>query len=417
VIDHKAFATREAFEAARSTYLRSMDVEIIALAGFMRVLTAGFIAGWEGRMINIHPSLLPAYKGLHTHERALADGAMPVHGCSVHLVATAELDGGPVLLSRPRCRCCPGDTPESRCASEPTRVLPSSQEHIIYPARRWPFSPVSCAARAFTAPCHPAQSREDTEVEMTKPLPIIIDTDPGQDDAVAILLALASPEFEVLGITAVAGNVPLALTEVNARKICELAGRPDMKVHSGAIRPMVRKLVTAEEVHGKTGLDGPVLPDPQMPLQRQHAVDFIVETLMSRPAGTVTLCTLGPLTNIGLALVREPKHRHPRQADRRHGRGLFRAGQRDALRRVQHLCRSACGAPRARVRHSHHADPAGLHASGAHHAEARGSLQEDAKRSQAPPPPRCSISSSASMKTNTAPTAARCMTHASSPGC
>jgi purine nucleosidase len=142
---------------------------------------------------------------------------------------------------------------------------------------------------------------------MTKPLPIIIDTDPGQDDAVAILLALASPELEVLGISAVAGNVPLALTEVNARKICELAGRPDIKVHAGAIRPMVRPLVTAEHVHGKTGLDGPVLPDPAIPLQTQHGVDFIIETLMSRDAGTVTLCTLGPLTNIGLALVREPR--------------------------------------------------------------------------------------------------------------
>ena len=138
-------------------------------------------------------------------------------------------------------------------------------------------------------------------------LPIIIDTDPGQDDAVAILLALASSEFEVLGITAVAGNVPLALTEVNARKICELAGRVDIKVYSGAIRPMLRPLVTAEHVHGRTGLDGPVLPEPTMPLQQQHAVDFIVETLMERPAGTVTLCTLGPLTNIGLALVREPR--------------------------------------------------------------------------------------------------------------
>jgi purine nucleosidase len=142
---------------------------------------------------------------------------------------------------------------------------------------------------------------------MTKSLPIIIDTDPGQDDAVAILLALASPEFEVLGITAVAGNVPLALTEKNARKICELAGKPETRVYAGAIRPMIRPLVTAEEVHGKTGLDGPVLPDPTMPLQGQYAVDFIVETLMSRPAGTVTLCTLGPLTNIGLALVREPR--------------------------------------------------------------------------------------------------------------
>jgi purine nucleosidase len=142
---------------------------------------------------------------------------------------------------------------------------------------------------------------------MTKPLPIIIDTDPGQDDAVAILLALASPEFEVLGITAVAGNVPLSLTEVNARKICELGGRPDIKVFAGAIRPLLRPLVTAEHVHGRTGLDGPVLPEPTMPLQKQHAVDFIVETLMARDAGTVTICILGPMTNIALALNREPR--------------------------------------------------------------------------------------------------------------
>ena len=135
---------------------------------------------------------------------------------------------------------------------------------------------------------------------------IIIDTDPGQDDAVAILLALASPELEVLGITAVAGNVPLALTERNARKICELAGRPEVKVFAGASRPMVRSLVTAEDVHGKTGLDGPELPEPGMPLQEQHAVDFIVETLMREQGGSVTLCPLGPLTNIALALEREP---------------------------------------------------------------------------------------------------------------
>ena len=142
---------------------------------------------------------------------------------------------------------------------------------------------------------------------MNTPLPIIIDTDPGQDDAVAVLLALASPEIEVLGITAVAGNVPLALTEVNARKICELAGRPDIKVYAGAIRPLLRPLVTAEHVHGRTGLDGPILADPTMPLQKQHAVDFIVETLMTREAGTVTLCALGPMTNIALALIREPR--------------------------------------------------------------------------------------------------------------
>ena len=142
---------------------------------------------------------------------------------------------------------------------------------------------------------------------MTAGRKIIIDTDPGQDDAVAILLALASPELDVIGITAVAGNVPLRLTSKNARKICELAGKPDTKVFAGAIRPLVRQLVTAEEVHGKTGLDGPDLPEPTMKLQDQHAVDFIVETLMAEEPGSVTLCPLGPLTNVALALIREPR--------------------------------------------------------------------------------------------------------------
>jgi len=136
---------------------------------------------------------------------------------------------------------------------------------------------------------------------------IIIDTDPGQDDAVAILLALGSPELEVVGIAAVAGNVPLALTEKNARKICELAGRPQVKVFAGAVRPLARPLVTAEHVHGRTGLDGPVLPEPVMQLQEQHGVDFIVETLMREAPGSVTICSLGPLTNVALALIREPR--------------------------------------------------------------------------------------------------------------
>ena len=139
------------------------------------------------------------------------------------------------------------------------------------------------------------------------PRKIIIDTDPGQDDAVAILLALASPEdLEVLGITAVAGNVPLALTAKNARKVCEVAGRPDVKVYAGCDRPLAHTLVTAEHVHGKTGLDGPDLPEPEMPLQQGHAVDFLIDTLRSEPAGTVTLCPLGPLTNIATALQKAP---------------------------------------------------------------------------------------------------------------
>ena len=140
-----------------------------------------------------------------------------------------------------------------------------------------------------------------------QPRKIIIDTDPGQDDAVAILLALASPEqIDVLGITCVAGNVPLALTARNARMVCELAGRPDIPVFAGCDRPLGRALVTAEHVHGKTGLDGPSLPEPHMPLQSQHAVDFIIDTVRSNPPGTITLCPLGPLTNIATALARAP---------------------------------------------------------------------------------------------------------------
>ncbi|MEM6407933.1 MAG: nucleoside hydrolase [Pseudomonadota bacterium] len=138
------------------------------------------------------------------------------------------------------------------------------------------------------------------------PRKIIIDTDPGQDDAVAILLALASPELEVLGITAVAGNVPLPLTQKNARIVCELAGRPDIKVYAGCEAPLQRTLVTAEHVHGKTGLDGPQLPDPVMPLQDMNAVDYIIQTLRAEPAGSVTLCPLGPLTNIATAFTEAP---------------------------------------------------------------------------------------------------------------
>ncbi len=142
---------------------------------------------------------------------------------------------------------------------------------------------------------------------MAAPQKIIIDTDPGQDDAAAIIMALASPaELEVLGICAVAGNVPLTLTSRNVRIVCELCGRPDVPVFEGAQKPLARPLITAEHVHGKTGLDGPDLPEPQMAVRPQHAADFIIETLLREPAGTVTLCTLGPLTNVALALRKEP---------------------------------------------------------------------------------------------------------------
>ena len=136
--------------------------------------------------------------------------------------------------------------------------------------------------------------------------PIIIDCDPGQDDAINLLLAMSSPdELDILGITTVAGNVPLALTERNARQICDIAGRTDMKVFAGCERPMQRELLTAEHVHGKTGIDGVEITSPGTPLGEQHAVDFIIEAL-STTAVPLTLVPTGPLTNIATAIERAP---------------------------------------------------------------------------------------------------------------
>lgn len=155
---------------------------------------------------------------------------------------------------------------------------------------------------------------------------IIIDTDPGQDDAFAILLALASPEVDLLGITTVAGNVPLSLTHRNARQVLELAGRSEVPVFAGCARPMAVPLVTAEHVHGATGLDGAELPEPVMPLQDRHAVDFIIDTLMKEPGGSVTLCPLGPLTNIGTALTKAPEIASRIRRIVLMGGGLFEGG-------------------------------------------------------------------------------------------
>ena len=139
------------------------------------------------------------------------------------------------------------------------------------------------------------------------PRKIIIDTDPGQDDAVAILMALGSPDaLEVLGIVTVAGNVPLARTTDNARRILELAQRTDIPLHAGCARPMRRKLTTAEHVHGETGLDGPALPPPTMKVRGQHGVLFLVDALRAAAPGEITLVTLGPLTNVAMAMVLAP---------------------------------------------------------------------------------------------------------------
>ena len=136
--------------------------------------------------------------------------------------------------------------------------------------------------------------------------PIIVDTDPSPDDAVAFLVALASPdELEVLGVTTVAGNVPVNLTSKNARKALELAKQTHTPVWAGASAPLLRPLITAEHVHGKTGFDGYDLPEPTMPLAEGFAPDAIVDLVMRRAPGEVTLCCIAPMTNIALAMAKE----------------------------------------------------------------------------------------------------------------
>jgi phosphoribosylglycinamide formyltransferase 1 len=123
-VDHKIYAGRQAFEASLQKMLDAYRIDFICLAGFMRLLTPAFVMHWEGRMINIHPSLLPSFKGLHTHERALAEG-VKIHGCSVHYVV-AEMDAGPII-AQAAVSVLDNDTPETLGA----RVL--EQEHVIYP--------------------------------------------------------------------------------------------------------------------------------------------------------------------------------------------------------------------------------------------------------------------------------------------
>jgi inosine-uridine nucleoside N-ribohydrolase len=140
---------------------------------------------------------------------------------------------------------------------------------------------------------------------------ILHDCDPGHDDAIALLLALASPELEVLGVTTVAGNQTLEKTTANAVRVLDLIARDDIPVAAGASAPLVREQYVAAHVHGETGLDGPDLPPPQREPVRQHAVDFLADQIRAR-GGTVTLVPTGPLTNVALLLALHPDARPER---------------------------------------------------------------------------------------------------------
>jgi inosine-uridine nucleoside N-ribohydrolase len=141
--------------------------------------------------------------------------------------------------------------------------------------------------------------------------PIILDCDPGHDDAIALLLALASPEVELVGVTTVSGNQTLDKTTANAIRVCEFAGHGDVPIHAGADRPLVREQYVAAYVHGESGLDGPDLPPPGRAPNEGHAVDFLAEQIRARD-GRVTLVPTGPLTNIALLLALHPDARPER---------------------------------------------------------------------------------------------------------
>jgi inosine-uridine nucleoside N-ribohydrolase len=143
------------------------------------------------------------------------------------------------------------------------------------------------------------------------PIPFILDCDPGHDDAIAILLAVASPELELVGVTTVSGNQTLDKTTANALKVLELAGRSDIPVYAGADRPFVRERDVAAHVHGESGLDGPDLPEPSQSARPQHAVEYLAEEIRRRD-GMVTLVATGPLTNVGLLFALHPDVRPER---------------------------------------------------------------------------------------------------------
>jgi purine nucleosidase len=136
--------------------------------------------------------------------------------------------------------------------------------------------------------------------------PIILDCDPGHDDAMAILLARGCPDIDLLAITTVAGNQTLEKTTLNARRVCTAARIDDVPIYAGCDRPLLRPQIIAADVHGESGLDGPAFGEPTVPVADEHAVDFLVRTLMSSDRD-ITLVPVGPLTNIAMALRREPR--------------------------------------------------------------------------------------------------------------
>ncbi len=172
---------------------------------------------------------------------------------------------------------------------------------VFLPALLWVSGALSPAAGQ---PQHPPIT-DRTNPTPEAPRRIILDVDPGIDDAMAMFLAMQSPELQIEAITVVSGNVIVDLGAENALKLVELAGRSDIPVAKGAKYPLQRRLITAEAVHGKNGIGEVDLPPPSKKLDPRHAVDVIIDIVQSNP-GQITLVPLGPLTNIALAFLKEP---------------------------------------------------------------------------------------------------------------
>ncbi|MGM9929053.1 MAG: nucleoside hydrolase [Bacillus sp. (in: firmicutes)] len=141
---------------------------------------------------------------------------------------------------------------------------------------------------------------------MRQPIRVILDCDPGHDDAIAIILAIANVSLDVVAITTVAGNVEVEKTTKNALQICEITKADSIPVVMGTDRPLIGQQMTAVEIHGESGMEGPVLPPPIKVAEKENAVDFIIRVLLES-AGDVVLIPTGPLTNIALAIAREPR--------------------------------------------------------------------------------------------------------------
>ena len=142
---------------------------------------------------------------------------------------------------------------------------------------------------------------------MNQPKKIILDCDPGHDDAIALLLAHGNPNIELLAVTTVVGNQTLEKVTRNALSVARIANITNVPFAAGAVRPLIRNVEVAPDIHGDSGLDGPVLPEPAIQLDKRHAIDLIIDTIMSHPPKTVTLVPTGGLTNIAMAVRKEPK--------------------------------------------------------------------------------------------------------------